>query len=178
MAFPATEKLIPLGPCQVAITIDGPTPQTIVIDRMNNVRVRDAVLKEPILYDEDGAAAADEMNVGDDIAFEGAIARETWENIAAILSEIESSGTAPNELIARVSKVGELDSEVLTMVELRQYVSGQPDATGYKTITFPAMKLTINADMAFGARGQRFLQLQGRAYKDASGRFWYLGTPA
>lgn len=178
MPFPATQGLIPLGPVQVAVTIPGATPQTVVIDRMNNVRVRDAVLKEPIAYDEDGAAPADEMNVGDEVTFEGAIARETWENIAALLSEVESSGTPPNEIIARVSKVGELDSEVLTAVELRQYTSGQPDSTGYRTITFPAMKLTIAADMAFGPRGQRFLQLQGRAYKDVNGRFWFLGTPA
>jgi hypothetical protein len=171
MPFPATERWIPLGPCQVQIG-------TVTIDRVNNVRFRDTSLTEDILYDEEGAAAADRMDVGADVMVEFDIARETWENLATILDELRSVGSAPNELIERISQVGSLDSASAQVMKIKQYVNGQPDSTGYKTLTLRSVKLRLAMDAGFAARGQRFVHVTGRGYMDQNGVFWHLGTPA
>lgn len=170
MPFPAAQLWVPLGPAQVVIG-------AVTIEKSNNVRIRDAVMKEPILFDEDGAAPADEANVGNDCMVEIDIARDAWEDIATLLPTIYSVGTAPNELIERRSNVGELDSQIVQLMRVRMYQSGIPDATGYRTFTFPSVAVTQVWDLVFAARGQRFARIQCRAYRDAvTNRFWYLGT--
>jgi hypothetical protein len=161
---------IPLGPAR---TIIG----AVTIEKSNNVRIRDAVVKEPILFDEDGASPADEANVGNDVMVEVDIARDSWEDIATLIPTLYSVGTAPNELIERRTNVGELDSQILQVLKIQLYSGGAPDATGYRTFTFPSVAVTQVWDLVFAARGQRFARIQCRAYKDVNNRYWYKGTP-
>lgn len=160
---------IPVGPCQVVAG-------TVTIDRANNVLVRDQVLMEEIVYDEDGAAPADRMNVGDLVQVEMDIARDDWEDFATLLPTLDPLGAGPTT-IERKTRIGELDSSITILLTLKPYVNGVPSSDNKDHFIFPKAAVKQVFEFSHAARGQRAWHIMFDCYRDTvNNRFYYKGS--